>query len=588
MQSFAMKPAIMLDILLTLGVLALLLRMQRLRRQQRVTACALTVDGAGVERINRLYLVLAQLNRAITRITDREQLLNAACRILVEVGGFRVARLMQYSTGERALVPVAQHASAEAVGDSQPCYPVDDSPQGHSPSATAFRTGQPFVSNELFEERACIGWREVFVRFGYHSCVALPLSTDERICGSLSVYAPQSGIFRAEELALLQSVANDLSHALDTFAHIERQRARDAAAELVVRREMEFSAALIHSTPGTLCVFNRDGRYLRWNHRLVEVSGYRDEEIARMDPLEFFAPQDRERIRARIATAFATGYAEVEAGLVTRDGRSIPYLFTGQRTLLEGMPCLISVGIDISVRRSIEARLAERTLQLQHTSHRLMEVQENERRRLARELHDSVGQELTALSLNLAAIGTRLGAQDTQLLNRLTDSQSLLEHTTQHLREVMMELRPPGLDELGLFAALKEHAIQVSRRSNIALDIAGGELLPRLSPAREIALFRIAQEALNNAVKHAGARCIGLQLQDGRPHARLEIADDGIGFDSRQHRPYGMAGMGMTTMRERAEAIGGRLQLHSRPGQGTRIVVEIPRDAGQPPCPSAS
>ncbi|HVW68449.1 MAG TPA: sensor histidine kinase, partial [Steroidobacteraceae bacterium] len=155
------------------------------------------------------------------------------------------------------------------------------------------------------------------------------------------------------------------------------------------------------------------------------------------------------------------------------------------------------------------------------------------------------------------------------------DSQALLEETTRNLRNVMMELRPAGLDELGLLAALKEHASQVARRSELEVTVTGVEPRPRLTPTEEIALFRIAQEALNNIVKHARATECSVTLRQDPRAVVLSIADDGVGFDTGSKPVMGGYGMGTTTMRERAEAVGARLQLESGLGEGTSVTVEL-------------
>jgi len=213
---------------------------------------------------------------------------------------------------------------------------------------------------------------------------------------------------------------------------------------------------------------------------------------------------------------------------------------------------------------------------LQATSHRLLTVQESERRSLARELHDAVGQELTALSLNLTIIdGALPEGTAPKIHERLEDSQELLEETTRHLRNIMMELRPPGLDELGLLAALREHVGQVARRAELAVSVVGVEPQPRLPPTEEIALFRIVQEALNNIVKHAHASEAEVSLGQNSHSVVLIVTDNGVGFDTTAKPIMGGYGMGTTTMRERAEAIGAALQLQSAAGEGTRITVEL-------------
>jgi signal transduction histidine kinase len=234
------------------------------------------------------------------------------------------------------------------------------------------------------------------------------------------------------------------------------------------------------------------------------------------------------------------------------------------------------MGIDITIRKNAEAATDRYAHRLQATSHRLLTVQEDERRTLARELHDAVGQELTALSLNLTIIGGALpDTTPEKVRERLEDSQELLENTTRHLRDIMVELRPAGLDELGLLAALQEHASQVGRRAELAVSVVGVEPRPRLPPTEEIALFRIVQEALNNVVKHAQASECAISLAQSGHAVVLSIVDNGTGFDTGRKPALTGYGMGTTTMRERAETIGARLSLEANPGKGTRITIEL-------------
>lgn len=218
--------------------------------------------------------------------------------------------------------------------------------------------------------------------------------------------------------------------------------------------------------------------------------------------------------------------------------------------------------------------------QLRDLTVRLTEVEEAERRRLARELHDRVGQNLTALGINLNVLREQFSAETAvKVKNLLEDSQELLEETAERIRDVMAELRPPVLDDYGLLAALRWYGKRFSQRTGIETIVQGEEMTPRLSPAIEMALFAIAQEALTNVARHAQAVGVAVTLKGVAKGARLTIADDGVGFDPKViHRPGERRGWGLITMRERAEAIGGHLQLEGAPGKGTMVVVEVTRN----------
>jgi PAS domain S-box-containing protein len=528
-------------------------------------------------RVNSLNVARSRVNQAIVRTSDRKALFRQVCEVLVRDGGFGMAWIGWRSARTQHLIPVAQWGEeGEFVSG------VEVSTHDRGPSATAYREGKACICNDAFTDPTTLPFRTEFEQRGLQSSASFPIRRAGRIRGVLSVYAKEVGVFRDKEVALLQEVADDLSFALDHFAS---EAVRRRAQELV-ERERLVSGDTIESLPGVFYLYDHRGRFLRWNRNFAAVTGYSDEEIARMHPLDFFVGLDRERVGREIGVVFERGESSVEADFIAKNGTATAYFFTGKRIEFRGLRCLIGMGIDISVRKSAEAATDQYARRLRATSHRLLTVQEAERRTLARELHDAVGQELTALSLNLTIIDAGLpDATLPKLRERLEDSQELLEETTRHLRNIMVELRPPGLDELGLLAALKEHAVQVVRRTEVAVPVSGIEPQPRLAPTEEIALFRIAQEALNNVVKHAQASEARLSLQQNSHSVVLTISDDGIGFDTARKPIMGGYGMGTTTMRERADAIGARLTLESVIGAGTRIIVELTRPAQAPATP---
>jgi signal transduction histidine kinase len=220
--------------------------------------------------------------------------------------------------------------------------------------------------------------------------------------------------------------------------------------------------------------------------------------------------------------------------------------------------------------------VSEHRKQLRALTARLTEVEEAERQRLARELHDRVGQNLTALDINLNILRSQLPVETTaKVEERLGDSQRLVAEIAEDIRNVMADLRPPLLDEMGLSAALRWYSEQFSNRTGIVVLVRGEEMTPRLPPAVEMAFFRIGQEALTNVAKHAQAGKVALTLEGVGGGVRLIIADDGVGFDPTAIQQGEEQRWGIMTMQERAEAVGGNLRIESKPGNGTRIIVEI-------------
>ena len=216
---------------------------------------------------------------------------------------------------------------------------------------------------------------------------------------------------------------------------------------------------------------------------------------------------------------------------------------------------------------------------LHELSRQLVTAQELERRQLARDLHDQIGQNLAVLNINLSIARAQLPpAAARGVEERLVDSQKVVEETAEHIRGLLAELRPAVLDDYGLGAALLWYVPHTAKRIGLVARMSIDEQRTRLPPDVEIGLFRIAQEALTNIAKHARARQVSVTLEEDRQATRLIIADDGVGFDvAAPRRPEQHWSLGLVGMRERAEALGGRLQIESAPGQGTTVIAEVMR-----------
>ncbi len=222
--------------------------------------------------------------------------------------------------------------------------------------------------------------------------------------------------------------------------------------------------------------------------------------------------------------------------------------------------------------REAEQTQRENAAQIRDLMRRVVSVQEAERRRFAADLHDLVGQTLSVLGMRLAvARGSLPRAQLAQAEEGLDDAAKLLAETMDAVRSVIGDLRPPLLDELGLSAALRWYGRQFGERTGLRVSLQDDELRERPRTEIELALFRIAQEALTNAAKHAAATQVTLTLSGTGGAVRLAIEDDGRGVQLTEN-PSGT--WGVAVMRERAEAVGGILRIESS-GQGTCVVVSV-------------
>ena len=217
------------------------------------------------------------------------------------------------------------------------------------------------------------------------------------------------------------------------------------------------------------------------------------------------------------------------------------------------------------------AAIAIENARLHERSRELSTVEE--RKRLARELHDSVTQTLFSIGLTAEAAAELVESDPARARRELENLQELTRAAMQEMRSLIFELRPAELETEGLAAALRKH-VEVLRRlhqQEIEVEVEGERRLP---PDVEKGLLRIAQEALGNALRHAGATRVALSLASHDSRVAIRVADDGCGFDPEEAQTRSRR-LGLTSMRERAEALGGTLAIDSRPGQGTTVTVEV-------------
>ena len=221
-------------------------------------------------------------------------------------------------------------------------------------------------------------------------------------------------------------------------------------------------------------------------------------------------------------------------------------------------------------KHQVEAELRANTLQLQTLSRRVLEAQETERRRVAHELHDELGQALTAIKINLQTRG-RFQNVSTEGLD--SENIRILDDALQQVRRLALALRPSMLDDLGLGPALRWLGEQTAARSGFEVTMNIPVLEPRLPPDMETACFRIVQEALTNIMRHAGAKHVTIDLQREDASMVLSVQDDGRGFDLAAVRSRAVHGgsMGVSGMQERALLVGGQLEITSAPGQGSQL-----------------
>jgi PAS domain S-box-containing protein len=358
-------------------------------------------------------------------------------------------------------------------------------------------------------------------------------------------------------------------------AHVRKARERQAAA---VRRSEERLRRMVDvDGVGALVFALPDGRLVDANDYFLRMFGYTREELAAapltwrdMTPPEYLAESERQM--EGLAAIGRIGPYEKE--YLRKDGSRMWMAFAG---VALGDGTVVEYCIDVSDRKRAETALQEAMAARTELLRRLVTAQEDERRRVARDLHDTLGQELTALILGLDAL-ERAVPEGAPGRARLREVQATVERIGREAYDLALELRPTALDDLGLSAALAAYVARWSGRTGIAaafepVGLDGG----RLPPEVETTVYRVVQEALNNVARHAGATRVGILAARHEGEFIALVEDDGRGFDpeAADARP-GRQRLGLLGMRERVGLVGGRLSVQSGEGEGTIVRARIP------------
>lgn len=417
-----------------------------------------------------------------------------------------------------------------------------------------------------------------YTQAGLPSMLVVPLIYRDAVIGSLILRAKKTGAYREEDLRCAERISSQITGAIaNAQLYLQRQKAEEA-----LRESEERYRTLVTTSPDAILLANTEMKIIIANPQTWSLLGYQGEEMGLRKSLLDFLPahewpratKDFQRVVLGLTRSNRAEYA-----LKKKDGSAIrgEIRASAIRDLLGTVKAVIVTVRDITEREHAEERLLQEAERIKGLAARLAEAEETERQRLARELHDRVGQNLSALGINLNIVRQQIGESSPLAASRLNESLALVVQTTEQIRDLMTDLRPPVLEDYGLISALHWYAAQFSSRTSIPVAVQGGEFDPRPAPNVETALFRIVQEALTNIAKHARAAGAMVIAEDEGPIVRLVIADDGDGFDpSCLPKPDGSVGWGLMTMAERAEAVGGTCRVDSEPGRGTRVIVEVP------------
>jgi PAS domain S-box-containing protein len=400
----------------------------------------------------------------------------------------------------------------------------------------------------------------------------------------------QLGIEASESL---ESVSEEALHLLEELhihqIELEIQNEDLRRTQQQLEASHEAYRALYEFAPTGYFTLTEEGLILQANPVAANQLGMTEPALLHQ-PLAHYVARESQEIffKHRRWALKSKSRQACELELVRADGTPF-YVHMESLPILEetGEYSLRTAIIDITERKHAEQEneqllevLQQKNQQVRALSRRLVEVQEVEQQRIAQELHDRVGQGLTAIGFHLEYLKgqvEKLLPEAQALHGHLGTTLELVAETTDRVRNLMTELRPPMLDEYGLLTTFEWYGEEFAKWSGVLVQVYGKEPAPRLPSQVENVLFRILQEVLTNVAKHAKASEVVVLLQPQAEFIRLIITDNGIGLEAaRQDRAERQKSWGLQIMSERAEMIGGLCRIESQPGQGTRVTVEVP------------
>jgi PAS domain S-box-containing protein len=342
-------------------------------------------------------------------------------------------------------------------------------------------------------------------------------------------------------------------------------------AEIKLRESEARFRAMFENAGTGIALLNHEGVLLESNPALVQLLGYSAEELRQLSFPQFTHEDDVEldwSIYQELIAGDRDRY-EVEKRYWRKNGQLIwAHLVVSLVRDVDGKP-LFAIGMadDITQRRMVEQ-------ELQSLSEKLINTQEQERTRIARELHDDVAQQLAALSISVSNLRRHIPGDASELRVQTDRLHQRLAGAAESVRRLSHELHPAILEHSGIAAALESFCTKFSIVNNINVFLDAGGRFDDLSPAIALCLYRVAQEALQNVSKHSGASEAHVELSRSNGQVHLKVTDSGSGFEAARSTPR--AGLGLVSMKERARLVSGTLHIESAPGKGTRLRVSIP------------
>ncbi|MEM5316964.1 AAA family ATPase [Paraburkholderia sp. JHI869] len=516
--------------------------------------------GAPVEHLDLATVI--KVSQSISGEIVLDRLIDIVMRTAIAQAGAERGLLILPDGGEQRIT--AEATTGSETPDVKLCdEPVSATLLPESVLYHVLRTGESIILDDAVGVPAFS--MDPYIRqHRTRSILCLPLMNQATLIGAL--YLENNLVTRAfapARIAVLRLLASQAATSLEN-TRLYRDLAKREAR---IRR-------LVDANIIGIIVWNADGDILEANDAFLRMVGYERDDLVsgRVRWRDLTPPEWRENAERALGQIAQTGRAQpAEKEYFRKDGTRVPVVVGRAAFDVSGEEGVAFV-VDLTERKEAELRLRESYEMLRELTSRRETAREEERKHIAREMHDELGQHLTALRLKASILRMRLGKDNLELVEQSEALTTLVDETMQVVRGVIASLRPAALDT-GIVAALEWLAAGFNRSNRTVCQLRVHDEDIVVSEQRAIVLFRVAQEALTNVARHAGASEVIIMLEQTHGACVLEVRDDGLGFDplTTRKRSFGLAGM-----EERVLMLGGQFNVISSPGAGTVIKVKLP------------
>lgn len=564
-DSFLTKPVEAIELVAQVNVMLRIKTVEDLLRKEKDQLEVI------VKKRTKSLQILSYCNRALVHSESELEFIQDICRIVVEQGQYKMA-WVGFSKNDEAkkIYPIAYW------GDTS-CYKAvtgetltwEKKGIGLGPVGQAVRSGEFCIVNDVQNDPFFLEWRVEAIKQGCASVMALPLHIDGEAVGVLNVISGETQFFADNESELLMELASDLAHGIKTF----RLQVEWAVSTSALKNSEEQYRSLFNGVPVGIFRASIDGKVIDANPELLKILGYTSlNELAQVDfSKSVFKDAEFKRLFSEVEVQGLTN--SFETRIKNCSGRELWVLLKirplndeqGRVQFVEGTV------EDITHRKRTEKHIHLLTQDL-------IKAQENERSRIARDLHDQVAQNLGALKITCNSLSLNQLENPATMEEKLRDFSDILSESIDSVRDIAYNLRPPNLDQLGLIVTIAQYCDDFMDKSGIEVDFfsAGMEKM-KLDFDTEINLYRLIQESLGNIKKHSQAKKSVVRIVASSPDIIVRIEDDGKGFnvEERMIEASHEKRMGLKSMEERVSLLNGTMTIKSKIDAGTQIVIKV-------------